>query len=149
MSVKITSQTYYFIATILRGDKRIKRQGTIGAVTALEAMDAIVSMAENNWRRPIVNIELYEIVDGAMEIVMTSVIGEKHQRDKLAAQTVPPKEEVVQRKKDRYEEEDDNYAAWQGFIMPTTSNSNGFYPASIGSPVYDETFATFKLNEGI
>jgi len=67
---------FYFKAEILRKDRKVMREGTVIDKFPLGALDQITELAVNEWKRPIIRIELYELKPGG-EIVATSTVRDR------------------------------------------------------------------------
>jgi len=69
-------QTFYYKAYIMRGNRKICREGSLQEKYPLDALDRIVAMSTDVWEKPLVKIELYEISKNG-ELVATSTTGDR------------------------------------------------------------------------
>jgi hypothetical protein len=65
-------QTFYYKAWILRdNDLKALREGTLIEKYPVDALDRLVDMSVNLWKRPLVKIELYETQNGVLVASIT------------------------------------------------------------------------------
>lgn len=69
-------QVFFYKAWIMRDGERVEREGTIQAKFPMEALDKLSGYAVNEWKRPLLKVELYEINEGGA-LVATSTVSER------------------------------------------------------------------------
>jgi hypothetical protein len=67
---------YHFKCEVIRKDRKVTREGYVEAKWPMDALDQIVEMAVETWQRPLVKIELFELMQGG-ELVARTTIGER------------------------------------------------------------------------
>jgi hypothetical protein len=71
-----TDQTYFYEVVLLRKDRKITRQGNIHAPFPLDALDMIVGMARDQWKRTLLSTKLYEIGNGGtLDLIAQTTVG--------------------------------------------------------------------------
>lgn len=71
-----TKQKFFFKAEILRKDRKVLREGTVMARWPLEALDQITDLAVEEWKRPLIRIELFELHEDGV-LVATSTVKDR------------------------------------------------------------------------
>lgn len=71
-----TEQGFFYKAHIMRDGERVIREGVIHAKFPLDALDGIVKLSTETWRRPLTRIELYELGAGG-ELVATTTVNDR------------------------------------------------------------------------
>ena len=166
---------FFFKATIFRKDRQVVREGTVMAQFPLGALDQITEKAVNEWKRPLIRVELYELHEDGV-LVATSTV---HQRVEAVLKSNeklrPSKYKAIReaREQRRQELEDESAAeaetnsGWneQGVWVGSTpyvpsmkpSERKPFKPphpethtwmAKAGTLFQKESFAVLKLNDG-
>jgi hypothetical protein len=65
-------RTFFYKAYIKRADRRVCREGTLQAKWPMEALDKLAGYAINEWKKPLLRVEIFEINDGGeLESVAT------------------------------------------------------------------------------
>jgi hypothetical protein len=120
----VSKNTYYYDATIIREGGQSKRQGTVIGSTDKEAMDTVFRMAQAHWNRPLIQVDLYKVVEGGeLNHVMTSTVGETHARSLVSVPFNPAAND------------------------PSPPKVDTFAPWTIGSQVHQPNFAVLKFDD--
>jgi hypothetical protein len=145
------NQTYFYKAYIMRSDRRVCREGTIQAVYPDIALDKIVGLAVNEWKRPLLKIELFEI-DAEGTLVATSTVQDRigaviESNRALGSKKFEALSEALDKRKDKTERKalpppPEKTVARS---VPVTSTDWVF---KVGTYEQAPVFATLKLNEG-
>ena len=69
-------QTFFYRAYIMRQDRKVCREGTLQEKYPLDALDRLVVMSTEVWKKPLIKIELYEMSRNG-ELVATSTTGDR------------------------------------------------------------------------
>lgn len=151
-------QKYFFKATICRKDNdtpnattKEVREGSLYALSHMQALDAIAQKSIEVWKSPLLRIEMYEIGDNG-ELEMVSTVKDrvncvlstnkalrpnhvKHweQRMDVATQAVKPEEKKVNPPTPSWQQREPTKFTWPGLVGTFAQRPN---------------FATLKLNKG-
>ena len=112
MVVQQETKAFFFTATIMRGNAAVIRQGTLNAVDAKAAIEAVYKMGRVAWKRSVLEVVILNPENGVVEA--TSKIGDSVQKRLLPY--------IV----DDVEEEDNGFVPWNKPI-------DTFVPAQVGT----------------
>ena len=147
----MTNNVYFYKAWIMRDGQRVCREGTVQASVPMAALDTIANQAVNEWKRPLLRVELYEINDMGV-LVATSTVHER-----IDAVLTTHKElgtgkcqRLIKAREERKETKalpapDSHGVKREPYVAPITDWN---WMSRIGIIDHVPSFATLKLNEG-
>jgi len=145
------SQVFFYKAWIMRADRRVCKEGTIQAKFPQDGLDLIVGLAVNEWKRPLLRVELYEVGVGG-DLVATSSVSDRI--DAVLDSHKGLDTGKLQNMRERREKLKQSDAAASHRVKtivperPAPQPGYHTWPSEIGKYETAPNFATLKLKEG-
>lgn len=129
------SKSWYYSVQIQREGHIVTRQGNVHAPWPLQALDEIQRMARDEWNRPLVHIDLYDLSCKPMELVATTDFGDAGGRTTAFHHTSETKKQLPK---------------VVGEVSHGVKKPNDdwrFYGGDIGEPYKAPSYATLKIGD--